>query len=525
MNRWLTLALLVAVAAGLLLRWPGSSQRPMHNDEAVNGIKLRHLWHTGQYRYDPNEHHGPTLYYFTAALAWTTGTPAKAEITQDRLRTLTVLFGLGLIPLVLLFRDGLGRSGAIWGAVFTAVSPAFVFYSVYFIHEMLLVFFAGLCIAAAWRYWRTRKLYWACIAGGSFGLMAATKETFVFTVAAGAGALAATHAWNRYLDASGLPVRAARLNYRHLLLGLLVAFFVGAMLFTSFFSNWGGLSDAVKTYEPWLARAGGESPHIHPWYFYAHHLLWFQSGKGPVWTEAMLAILAVIGAAAGFHRRGLADSNGTFTRFLTFYTLLLAGIYTVIPYKTTWCLLNFWHGVLLLAGVGAAWVVRRVGPDPRRSAVTVLLAAGTVHLGAQAWRSVGPFSSDYRNPYVYAQTIPHALELVKRVREVAAAGAGEDTLIKVAAPESDYWPLPWYLVRYKNVGWWSSVPEDPYAPIMILSSKFDARLDERKTHLMTGYYELRPEVFLELYVELELWKKYLASRTPTPRQETSSALP
>ena len=41
----------------------------MHNDEAVNAIKFGKLWEGSGYKYDPNEHHGPSLYYATVALA------------------------------------------------------------------------------------------------------------------------------------------------------------------------------------------------------------------------------------------------------------------------------------------------------------------------------------------------------------------------------------------------------------------------------------------------------------------------
>lgn len=89
-------------------------------------------------------------------------------------------------------------------------------------------------------------------------------------------------------------------------------------------------------------------------------------------------------------------------------------------------------------------------------------------------------------------------------------------LMKVMVPESDYWPLPWYLRSFHHVGWWDSLPPDPYAPVMIVSSKFEARLDNSKTHLMVGYFELRPQVFFELYVELGLWRAYLAKHPPEP---------
>jgi hypothetical protein len=51
---------------------------------------------------------------------------------------------------------------------------------------------------------------------------------------------------------------------------------------------------------------------------------------------------------------------------------------------------------------------------------------------------------------------------------------------------------------------------------MIVSASFHAGLDERQTHVMAGYYALRPQVFLELYVALDLWRAYLAQHPPEP---------
>ena len=94
-----------------------------------------------------------------------------------------------------------------------------------------------------------------------------------------------------------------------------------------------------------------------------------------------------------------------------------------------------------------------------------------------------------------------------------AAPGGYETVVKVIAPEGDYWPLPWYLRRFKHVGWYDKLPNDAFAPIVIVSSRLDALLDEKsgKKWLMVGLTELRPGKFFEQYVELELWKKYVAT--------------
>jgi uncharacterized protein (TIGR03663 family) len=177
-------AILVLLAGLVLALWSFAlDQRPMHNDEAVNGVKFGQLWDHGGYKYDPNEHHGPSIYYATLAVSRLTGAPQDFDQFSDRrLRFITVLFGIGLILLLPLVADGLGRKATLWAALLTAVSPAVVFYSRYYVHEILLVFFTFLALAAGWRYWRSRRIGWALLAGAGVGLMHATKETFLITL-------------------------------------------------------------------------------------------------------------------------------------------------------------------------------------------------------------------------------------------------------------------------------------------------------------------------------------------------------
>ena len=100
MNRPGALGLLAAAVVALALRCPQLDFRPMHNDEAVNAIKFGALWENGTWKYDPNEHHGPTLPYATLALARLTGAPDFIHFTENRLRLVTVFFGVGLILLL-----------------------------------------------------------------------------------------------------------------------------------------------------------------------------------------------------------------------------------------------------------------------------------------------------------------------------------------------------------------------------------------------------------------------------------------
>jgi uncharacterized protein (TIGR03663 family) len=505
-------AVFLATVAALTLRLPRLGERPMHNDEGVNAIKFRALWQHNSYKYDPTEFHGPSLYYATLALERLTGAPHFEQFTEARLRVVTVLFGAGLILPVLLLVDGLGKTASIWAALLMAVSPAFVFYSRDYIHEMLLVFFTFLAIASGWRYWRTRKIPWALLSGAGVGFMWATKETFVITLVALGLALALNHFWNRKLDASGLPINAARLNLFHVAAAFGICLLLWLLMFSSFFRNARGLSDSFRTYSSWFHRAAGESAHIHPWYFYFERLLLFRVHRGPLWSEGLIFLLALVGGIAAFARKGLSDANASFVRFLALYTLALTAAYSLISYKTPWCLLNFWLGMILLAGVGSAVLIHAARFQWAKTVATILLLAGAAQLAAQAWQAAVPRAADRNNPYVYAQTSPGVLELVEKVNGLAEVSPAKHHLrINIIASGGDFWPLPWYLRGFDQVGWWEKLPEDPFAPVMIVSADLKPGLAERESHPMREVFELRPGVFLKLYVEAQLWRDYVAN--------------
>lgn len=510
MNRWGALVLLIAFAGALFLRLPRLDSRPLHNDEAVNAVKIAELWQEGRYKYDPDEYHGPTLHYFTLPFLWLSGASGPSDLPNQVLRHVTVFFGAALILLLPLFKGGLGWHAIGWAAVFTAISPAFVFYSRYFIHEMLLIFFTALAIGAGWRYFETRKGGWAALAGTGLGLMFATKETFVLSGAAMfvAGLVALRSAGHR-ISFSALR---ALIPMRHLVLFSAATLAVWLLFFTSFFTNFGGLIDSITTYFPWLKRASGHSPHIHPWYFYLERIGWFKVGKGPLWTEALILALALAGTALAFWR-----NRSPLLRFIAVYSWVLAAIYSAISYKTPWCLLGFYHGMILLAGAGAAALVEHFRARPLRLTVAALILACSAQLGVQAWRGSFTHSADRRNPYVYAQTGPDLPNLVNRIEGIAKVSPdGFKTIVKVMAPEADYWPLPWELRRFQQIGWYNSLPDDPYAPIIVAASELDARLDEKSERkwIMAGVTELRPGKFLELYVEIGLWTKYVSTLPP-----------
>jgi uncharacterized protein (TIGR03663 family) len=125
--------------------------RPMHHDEGVNGFFLNNLIRTGIFRYDPTNYHGPTLYYFALPLA--TIAERLEMYGTWTVRLLPLIFGLATVWLALGLRRYIGRVGALAAGALLALSPGVVFFSRYFIHEMMFVFFTFGIVVAALRFY------------------------------------------------------------------------------------------------------------------------------------------------------------------------------------------------------------------------------------------------------------------------------------------------------------------------------------------------------------------------------------
>ena len=519
MNRRLWFWLLFAICAALALRLPGLNLRPFHNDEAVNAAILHKLWETGRYNYDPHQFHGPALYYLALPAVWLSGAKNYGELTETTLRSVPVVFGVGIVLLVVLLRDGLGRTATATAAGLLAISPAMAFYSRYFIHETLLVFFTGLVLGAGWRWAQTRCVSWAVACGAGTGLMFATKETCIVSLAAMClAAMCVAWVGSQQHGAHTAPQAPAPASHCAIALG--AAALVWVMFYSSFFANPGGIADSLRAFGFWIGHAGTQTAHVHPWHFYFERLFWYATGGGQVWTEGLIGVLALVGAAASLAGKWLGPVNLQLARFICVYTIILAAVYSLIPYKTPWCMLSPLHGMTLLGGIGATVLVGLATRFLPRLTMYVLLGAAAAHLCWQSWALNFRYFAHRTNPYVYAQTVPDILRLVDTIERISRVeSGGSKMLIKVIAPEHDYWPLPWYLRRFEHVGWWDKIPDDPFAPVTVVASGLNASFDEKtqKRWLMVGLFELRPAVFFELYVQADLWERYVAT-LPRPQE-------
>ncbi len=505
---FVSLILLIAVGA-LAVRLPDLSARPMHTDEAVHAVRLEQL-RQGEYRYDPNEYHGPTLYYCTFPVMWLTGADSFDETDEFTYRIVPVVFGTLLVLLLLACGDGLGRSAAVAAALLTATSPAMVFYSRYYIQEMLLVVFTFGLLVFAWRYVRGGRIVWVLPAGVCLGLMHATKETCIIALAIGAASLGWVAIWRAKAGPRDDDDDSRRIRIWPVAVGLVAAAMVSVAVFSQFGQDfrgthgWQGPLDSVRTYAGYLNRGtGGEGVHVHPSNFYLRALLQ-GDGAERQWGEIAMLSLAAIGGVLSLHGWCLGRTNVWLARLLTLYTVAMAVAYSVIPYKTPWCMLGFLHGAILLAGIGTAAAMRLVRYWPLQTLVAVVLLAVPAHLGWQAWRRAYPQCAEPTNPYVYGHSSQGVVDLAEKIEAVAAGYPNDPIITKVIVTGGDYWPLPWYLRRIdtKRVGFWSELPEQPDAPVIVCSADLVvpmvAKLKQKYT---MATFEVRPGV------ELTLWTR------------------
>ena len=503
----------LVVCTALLFRAANLGLRPMHHDEANQAVKFGDLLEKNAYRYDPNEHHGPSLYYCTLPFAWISSKGSFSALDEGTLRLVPAVFGVGLVLLLLLFKGGYPPSAVFFSGIFIAISPVMVFYSRFYIQEMLLVFFLVGAIGASWRYHMDRTWGWAAATGFFFGMLYTTKETSLILF----GSLAVS-----LLLARIYTTRHARREFRHLeakteksSLGHLGIFFgtalsVSFLMFSSFFKNPNGILDSVLAFRNYFERASEAGFHSHPWPYYLKMLVFSRYGNGPVWSEALILALALIGCIAAFKPVHDKDGHPLFVRFVCFYALLATIIYSLIPYKTPWNMLPFYIGIILLAGNGIVFLFESSKKFIAQGLIIVILGAGLYHLGMQSFRANFRFYADSRNPYVYAHTSMDFLNLIQRVNAAARHHPdGEGMLIKVITHPDEAWPLPWYLRKFTRVGYWQEAEEAgrlDEVPLIISSVEKTEKLwpHLQDTH-QSEFYGLRPEVLLVLHIRKDLW--------------------
>jgi uncharacterized protein (TIGR03663 family) len=280
-------------------------------------------------------------------------------------------------------------------------------------------------------------------------------------------------------------------------LGFAILVFLALYLlfYSSFFTNYKGISDSLETFEIW--KKTGTQAHVHPPEMYIKWL---------TWQESPLLFLGAIGAAIAVLRP--KNSSAIFCGLWSFG---LIAAYSMIGYKTPWIVLNFIVPLALIAGYAIQSIYEMFSQVIGATLVGWLLA-GMISLFVVAVAGYQTIDLNFRNydnddqyyVYVYAHTRRSMLNLVNEVERIAKQSSGNATGITIVSP--DYWPLPWYFRNFTRVGYYGRMA--PSSETIIIANA--NQKDEIDTNFGQVYqqvpgpqpggtFELRPGVNLILY--------------------------
>jgi uncharacterized protein (TIGR03663 family) len=447
----------------------------MHTDESVNAYITGELLAGEGFHYDPQDRHGPALFILAKPVARLGGAGNFSELTETQLRLSTVLAGTVTVLLFGAGVDMLGFIPCLVAALLFAFAPMPVYYSRYFIHETPFVAATLGLIICGGRVLKTYSLPTAALAGLCAALMLAAKETAVihFFAIGLAGAIG----WRLHPAGKIPPVQVWLAGGITFLLAVILLFTWGGQ-------NWAALADFFRAIPNFAARASGEGHEK----TFSYYFILLTGG----WSGGMILGLSLAGifrTTKSFHRI-----------FLAAYAILIGVIYCAIPYKTPWLALNFWLPISLLAGFAVEWVwFATTQPFVRGVIISCCTALGFL-IAHDTRQRVFKFPADEKNPYAYAHTGEDLLRLSSRLEALAKQYKIADPRIAVVA--ADAWPLPWYLRKFSQVGFWQPGRETGPANFFITTTDVSNRLAQQLKDYRPEYFGARPNVLLILWSPL-----------------------
>jgi uncharacterized protein (TIGR03663 family) len=386
---WISGSILVLA---LVLRVVALELKPAHFDEGVNGWFVDQMTRQGYYHYDPTNFHGPLHFYVLFV--------AQTLFGRDLwvLRLPIVLVSVACVGLMLAFRRYFDERACQVAALMMALSPAMVFYGRYAIHETWLLFFLlmiGWGLPGVWRFGDRRSL-WA-VALGVTGLIL-TKETYVIHLLAFVLAVPCLLAYDRFVPSSAWPFAGGKYSFRDwatvavTCLGLILFFYTGGLL------DWSSLPGLWETFGTW-ARTGLEekSGHEKEWWY------WLQLLARYEWA-------GLVGLVAGLWL--LAPRTPRVARYLAIYGLGALIGYSLIPYKTPWCLIVLLWPFHLILGVA---MVRAAQSIDRWTTAALVGVLGLGSLGLTLKLNFQDYDNE-NEPYVYVQTFADVNKLLNPLR-------------------------------------------------------------------------------------------------------------
>ena len=479
---------IVALAAGLRVLLLGI--KPPHFDEGMNGWLVDQIVKTGFYRYDPANEHGPLHFYVLFLSQTLFGRNVWA------LRLPVVLVSTACVYLAMRFEPLVGRTVSRFAALALAVSPGFIFYGRYSIHEVWLQFFSMLFILGLLGMWRcgTRKYLWfstAALAG-----MILTKETYIIHVGCVLLALPVamiSNKLNRVPDARPAKQEWGKVDF---LVVMAVASAAIAFFYSGTFFYWEGIKGLYQCFAMWIETAqAGRGHEKNEWYW----LMLIGRYEWPIALGLLGSVLCQFYKSASL-------------RYIAIYGVGTFITYTILPYKTPWCIISaVWPFAFLFGAVLVSLASRQL-----RLAWVTSIVVICVSLGSAISLNYFRCTSD-AEPYVYVQTYNDVFKLTRPVLALAKTNPANFHLTGHIIRSSAH-PLPWMLGEFPRIQYYENrkTPANPDGDLIVVEER---RIPEIESKLRQAYYTstIRIRAYQDtskVYFNAKTFMQFFPGRSP-----------
>ena len=416
--------LIVGFAAFLRFFW--LDIKPPHFDEGINGWFVDQMVKNGFYRYDPTNYHGPLHFYILFVCQTLFGRNVWA------IRLPVVLASIFAVFLTLRFEPFVGRRVSRLAALAMAVSPGFVFYGRYAIHEVWLLVFSIFFILGLLGLWQRGTVNYLWYTGIGLAGMILTKETYIIHLGCAVTAFGVAAVSQKLTPAQ--DARRVRQSWNYFDLAIVALVGVAAIVFfySGCFMNWQGVKGLWLTFDAWFKTGSQGAGHEKPVYYWLKLIGIYEL---PVALALLLCLLCQL-----FKR--------TAVRYLAIYGVGTLIAYSIVKYKTPWCIISIIWPLLFVFGAMISLV-------PEKLHRWVYLIAGSflaVSLAFSVRLNYFRCTTESED-YVYVQTYNDIWKLTNPLLRLARANPTYYQVTGHLIRTSTY-PLPWMLGDFTKVGYY-----------------------------------------------------------------------
>ncbi len=464
--------------------------KPPHFDEGINGWFVDQMTKNGFYKYDPTNYHGPLHFYVLFVSEALLGRNLWA------IRLPVVLVSTFSVYLTMKFEPFVGRNVSRLAALAMAVSPGFVFYGRYSIHEVWLLLFSMMFILGLLGLWQRGTSSYLWCAGMGLAGMILTKETYIIHL--GCAGLAAVVMWVSHKITRLPDAKRARQTWTYLDLAVVTGTAIAAIIFfySGTFFNWDGVKGMAETFGTWFKTGHNGNGHEKPWYYWLKLIARYEPA-------------VLLGLVLSVFCQFLKNLS---LRYIAIYGVGTLTAYSIVHYKTPWCIISIVWPLFFVFAAALVLIPQRYR-RPTYLGVSVALATS---LASTIWLNYFRCTTD-TEPYVYVQTYNDIDKLTRPLLKLAKRDPRAYQLTGHLVRTSTY-PLPWILGDFTKVGYYEhdNLPDKLDADFLVVQQD---KIETVEKQLHGSYYTqpftIRPyQDPSRLYLSAKVFQEFFPGRVP-----------